>query len=97
MSSCVTFAGATIGGTVMDRFGPRKVMMAGTTIMSLGFLLLSFVSLRVHGAVERVVHAFETRWAVYGALAVLPVPVVVHLVGYRIDVGVVSLAPVFDT
>lgn len=62
--------------------------------MSLGFLLLSFVSLRVHGAVERVVHAFEMRWAVYGALAVLPVPVVVHLVGYRIDVGVVSLAPV---
>ncbi|KAJ9096002.1 hypothetical protein QFC21_005365 [Naganishia friedmannii] len=42
VSSCVTFAGATIGGTVMDRFGPRKVMMAGTTIMSLGFLLLSF-------------------------------------------------------
>ncbi|KAJ9121507.1 hypothetical protein QFC22_002124 [Naganishia vaughanmartiniae] len=42
VSSCVTFAGATIGGTVMDRFGPRKVMMAGTMIMSLGFLLLSF-------------------------------------------------------
>lgn len=44
VSSCVTFAGATIGGTVMDRFGPRKVMMVGTSIMSLGFLLLSFVS-----------------------------------------------------
>jgi MFS family permease len=44
VSSCITFAGATIGGTVMDRLGPRKVMMAGTSIMAIGFLALSWVS-----------------------------------------------------
>jgi MFS family permease len=44
VSSCITFAGATIGGTVMDRLGPRKVMMAGTSIMTIGFLALSWVS-----------------------------------------------------
>jgi nitrate/nitrite transporter NarK len=28
----------------MDRFGPRKVMMTGTLIMTIGFLALSWVS-----------------------------------------------------
>ncbi|KAI5451485.1 U4/U6-U5 snRNP complex subunit dib1 [Naganishia albida] len=42
VSSCITFAGATIGGTVMDRLGPRKVMMTGTSIMTIGFLALSW-------------------------------------------------------
>ncbi|GHJ87898.1 hypothetical protein NliqN6_4300 [Naganishia liquefaciens] len=42
VSSCITFAGAAIGGTVMDRLGPRKVMMTGTAIMTVGFLALSW-------------------------------------------------------
>ena len=29
----------------MDRLGPRKVMMTGTAIMTVGFLALSWVSL----------------------------------------------------
>lgn len=53
MSSCITFAGATIGGTVMDRLGPRKVMMAGTLIMTIGFLALSWVSLSLFASLVR--------------------------------------------
>lgn len=37
----------------MDRLGPRKVMMVGTSIMTIGFLALSWVSNVVPWSCER--------------------------------------------
>ena len=84
VSSCITFAGATIGGTVMDRLGPRKVMMTGTAIMTIGFLALSWVSLSFSASFELFA---EPCCAVHRVVALFSVSIVVHLVRYCLDVS----------
>lgn len=68
----------------MDQLGPRKVMMTGTSIMTIGFLALSWVSLSYFASFELFV---EPCSAVHRVVALFPVSIVVHLVRYCFDVS----------
>ena len=51
----VSMFGPPIGGKLIDKFGPKPVMMGGLSVAAAGFLFLAFVSLNSENAILLIV------------------------------------------